>query len=152
MGLQSSATLWQRDKDTVHFTSALRFPVFVGGQNYSGQPRLTSTPLLARLLEECLSEEAGALSQAVWVPLGPQATAAADWLMQRGRLQASMVLRGLPHPSGANAERIAFFLQRKPRDQLSSKTNPAILDKARSQLLAQVAGLVASKRQGPKVP
>ena len=147
LGLQSSATLWQHDKDAVHFTSALRFPVFVGGQNYSGQPRMTSTPLLTKLLEECLSEEAAALSHAVWVPLGPQATAAADWLVERGRLQARMVLRGLPHPSGANAERIAFFLQRKPREQLSSKTNPATLERTRSQLLSQVAALVVSKPQ-----
>ena len=87
LGLQSCATLWLGDNDLVHFTSALRFPVFVDGQNYSGQPSITSTPLLRKFLAECLSEEASMLCHAVWVPLGPQATLAADWLVERGCLQ-----------------------------------------------------------------
>jgi hypothetical protein len=145
LGLQSSATLWASDNGSVHFTSALRFPVFVDGKNYSGQPGITSTPLLVNFLEKCLSEEASTLSHAVWVPLGPQATLAAEWLVEHGRLPARMVLKGLPHPNGANAERIAYFLQRKPREHLSSKTNPAILDAARSQLRSQVAALNASR-------
>jgi hypothetical protein len=103
LGLQSCAALWLGDNGLVHFTSALRFPVFVDGQNYSGQPGITSTPLLRRFLAECLSEEAGMLNHAVWVPLGPQATLATDWLVERGCLPSRMVLRGLPHPSGANA-------------------------------------------------
>ena len=44
LGLQSSATLWGSDNGSVHFTSALRFPVFVDGKNYSGQPGIASTP------------------------------------------------------------------------------------------------------------
>ena len=47
------------------------------------------------------------------------------------------------HPSGANAERIAYFLGRKSRDQLSVKTNPDKIDAARTALLRQIAGLDA---------
>ena len=144
LGLQSCATLWLGDNDLVHFTSALRFPVFVDGQNYSGQPSITSTPLLRKFLAECLSEEASMLCHAVWVPLGPQATLAAVWLVERGCLQSHMVLKGLPHPSGANAERIAYFMERKPRELLSPKTNAATLDAVRSQLRSKVATLTAS--------
>jgi hypothetical protein len=145
LGLQSCASLWLGDNDLVHFTSALRFPVFVDGRNYSGQPSITSIPLLRKFLTECLSEEASILSRAVWVPLGPLATLAADWLVERGCLQSGMVLKGLPHPSGANAERIAYFLERKPRDLLSSKTNAATLDTVRSQLRLKVGTLTASR-------
>ena len=38
-------------------------------------------------------------------------------------LSAARVLSGLPHPSGANAERIAFFLGRKKREDVSSKVD-----------------------------
>jgi hypothetical protein len=104
---------------------------------------MTVTPLLRKFLAECLAEEARLLRHAVWVPLGPQATLAADWLVERGCLESRMVLRGLPHPSGANAERIAYFLGRKPRELLSSKTNATALDAVRGQLLSQVAALIA---------
>jgi hypothetical protein len=47
----------------------------------------------------------------------------------------------LPHPSGANGERIAYFTGRKPRAQLSSRTNALSLDVALESLRAQVTGL-----------
>lgn len=40
-----------------------------------------------------------------------------------GAVDPARVLAGLPHPSGANAERIAFFLGRKPRERLSGKVD-----------------------------
>jgi hypothetical protein len=45
----------------------------------------------------------------------------------------------LAHPSGANAERIHYFLGKKPASLLSAKTNPGKLDNVRFQLQAAVA-------------
>ena len=50
----------------------------------------------------------------------------------------------MPHPSGANAERISYFLGRKPRERLSAKTDPHKLDGARA-----VAGASRSAIRGP---
>jgi hypothetical protein len=47
----------------------------------------------------------------------------------------------LTHPSGANGERIAYFLGRKDRGELSAKTDASKLDAARAQLRATVAAL-----------
>lgn len=44
----------------------------------------------------------------------------------------------IPHPSGANAERIAYLLGQKPRDRLSAKTDPTRLDAARASLEAKL--------------
>jgi hypothetical protein len=85
LGLQSCATLWLGDNYLVHFTSALRFPVFVDGQNYSGQPSITSTPL-RRFLAECLSEEASMLSCRVGA-IGPPGDAGSR-LARRTRMPA----------------------------------------------------------------
>jgi hypothetical protein len=141
LGMPSCVSLWDADDHLVHFTSALRYPVFVNGKNYSGQPSMTLTPTLRRLLDECLAEEAKALSDAFWVPLRPKALQGVDWLVHRGALKAERVLQGLPHPSGANAERVAYFVRRKPREALSSKTDPVSLDCARERIIALILGL-----------
>jgi hypothetical protein len=140
-GLDSMAELWANRSDLVHFTSALRYPVFVNGDNYSGQPSMTTTPLLRELLDTCLKEEAVALSKAIWVPLGPKATQGIEWVIQQGALDRNNALIGLPHPSGASGERIKYFLGQKHKSDLSVKTEPVRLDAARERLTAQIISL-----------
>ena len=83
-----------------------------------------------------------ALPHAVWLPLGPKPTACLQHLVWLQRvLAADRVLVGLPHPSGANAERIAFFLGLKPRLELSARTRPDQIEQDRDRLLAQVSRL-----------
>jgi hypothetical protein len=48
----------------------------------------------------------------------------------------------LPHPSGANAERIAYFLGNKDRKALSEKTDPLKLDRAKTELLSRIHRLI----------
>jgi hypothetical protein len=102
---------------------------------------MLKTPLLKSMIDACLADEARRLSKAVWLPLGAQPARALDYLCSRGLLDRKQVLVGLPHPSGANAERVAYFTGRKTREALSSKTNPATLDAARRKLRGQVADL-----------
>mgnify|MGYP003583822180 CR=1 FL=1 len=61
--------------------------------------------------------------------------------MALGHMRADSILDGLPHPSGPNGERIAYFLGRKARHELSAKTLPQKIDDARSRLLNRVAAL-----------
>jgi len=51
----------------------------------------------------------------------------------------------LPHPSGANAERIAYFIGGKPRARLSVKVDPDKLDAAREQALRAIAKLLEGR-------
>lgn len=141
MGLRSTAELWTSRNDLVHFTSAIRYPVFINGENYSGSPSMVTTPLLREALLHYLAEEVSALPDAVWVPLGPKVSEGLALLVKRGLLSAERLLIGLPHPSGANAERISYFLGRKERALLSAKTSPGALDDHRARLLGQVARL-----------
>jgi hypothetical protein len=127
------------DADTrVHFTSALRYPVYVDGQNYSGSPNPLRHPVLAAMIERYLAEEVARIKNAIWVPLGSHAQTVLLHLSNQGQLDRTRILAGLPHPSGANAERIAYFLGRKSRNMLSAKTNAAALDAARAHLQAQI--------------
>lgn len=121
--------------------SVLPFPVFLNGDNYNGAPDLVRTPLLRQFMLAHFLPMLSELPDAVLIPLGPVPTKALSWLVREGHVSGRRVLEGLPHPSGANGERIAYFLGRKKRDELSSKTDASKLDAARAQLIATVATL-----------
>lgn len=141
LGAVSCAETFDPSCGLVHFTSALRYPVFVGESNYNGNPDMLKTPLLKSMIDKYLVDEALTLRKAVWLPLGPQAARALEYLSGRGLLDRQRVLTGLPHPSGANAERISYFLGRKSRESLSSKTNASTLDAALKKLRSQIHAL-----------
>jgi hypothetical protein len=143
LGLQSVASLWDSDAHLAHFTSALRYPVFIDGKNYSGAPPLLATPLLREQFMTRFVAEAAALRHAIFVPLGTKVGEAVELAAEKARLDRNRVLTGLPHPSGANAERIAFFLGRKERQALSPQVRPERLIAARTELKAKIAMLAA---------
>jgi hypothetical protein len=138
LGIRTTAELWGERSDLVHFTSALRYPVFDGGENYSGN-RLLKSPLLRGQVDQWFAAECRALKNALYVPLGKAALEACEYLVGSGALHNEQLLRGLPHPSGANAERIAYFLRRKAKASLSAKTNPASIESGRAAALSCVA-------------
>lgn len=143
LGLQSTASLWGDDSELVHFTSALQFPIFVDGANYSGVPSMFTTPLLHEELMKGFAVQAATLKRAIFVPLGPTVGLALELVAKENGIDSNRVLAGLPHPSGANAERIAFFLGRKERHALSPKVHPERLIAARAELQRKIAELAS---------
>ncbi len=142
LGIDSCASLFGLDAGLMHVTGALRQPVFVDGINYNGaSPNMLTTPLLQSQLIDYFGQEAAQLRDAVFVPLGPKVSLALSWLARRGMLDEGRILHGLPHPSGANAERIAYFLGRKEKSALSSRTNGSRIDADRAALRVKMAAL-----------
>lgn len=139
LGIPSTAEFWGAGQHLAHFTSALRYPVFEKSRNYSGGGLLSSA-LLKGELDRWFASECRTLPNALYVPLGPAALSACDRQVAAGILRRGNILGGLPHPSGANAERIAYFLGRKPRHLLSTRTRPEPLDAAREQAYRTIAG------------
>ena len=142
LNLSSCDDIFNPASATVHFTSALRYPVFVKGQNYNGQPDLMKTSALLQMVDEYLAAEAKMLPNAVWLPLGPKPSAAVRHLVKKGIIARDRVLDDMPHPSGANAERVAYFVGRKKALDLSAMTRPEPLDTARRSLINQVQALM----------
>jgi hypothetical protein len=140
--IASCATLFGAHAHLMHVTGALRQAIFVDGANYNGaSPNMLTTPLLQEQLLAWFGAEALQLRDAVFVPLGPKVSLALSWLAGRGLLDEARILHGLPHPSGANAERIAYFLGRKEKSALSSRTNGSQIDADRLALRAKMAAL-----------
>lgn len=122
-------------------TSVLPFPTFVNGENYNGAPDLINTPMLRAMMVDHFLPIIKALPDAVILPLGPVPSKALAWLVSQGKISATRILRGMPHPSSANGERIQYFLGRKEASRLSAKTDPTKLDAARESLAVAVAAL-----------
>lgn len=141
LGIQSCAQLFDTASHLVQTTSVLRNAVFIDGGNYSGTPSMLRQPLLRDHLLKYFGEDVRALPDAVYVPLGDKVAEALHFLVSQGMLRSNQILDGLPHPSGANAERIAYFLGKKARGALSAKTDPNKLDAARELMLRKVASL-----------
>jgi hypothetical protein len=142
LGIASCASLFGTDAHLMHVTGALRQAIFVDGVNYNGaSPNMLTTPLLQAQLLDYFGQEASLLPGAVFVPLGPKVSLALSWLARRGLLDEARILHGLPHPSGANMERIAYFLGRKDKAALSSRTNGSQIDADRLALRAKMAAL-----------
>lgn len=141
LSIASCASLFDQDKHLVHTSSVLRHPVFVNGTNYNGTPDMTKTLILKSLMLEHFAKEAAQFKNALFIPLGPVVSDGLNWLANEGVLRSQQILHGLPHPSPANAERIAYFTGKKERTALSTKTNADKLDAARSSLITQVQNL-----------
>lgn len=141
LGIPSCAEFFGTAAHLIQTTSVLRNPVFIDGRDYNGAPSMTAHPLLRDQLLTYFKEDAGALSKAVFVPLGDKVAEALHYMAEHGHIDRSRILDGMPHPSGANGERIAYFLGRKSRSALSSKTDPDKLDRARARLLQKVIAL-----------
>lgn len=144
LGLASCASLWGRDANLVHFASALRYPVFRDGKNYAGRsPEITRSELLREQLRCHTAAELAMIPDALVVPMGPAVADACDWLAREGMLDPSRVAAGLPHPSPASNERIAFFLGRKDVRSLSRQVNPAKVVEGRDAVIAAIQGWAA---------
>lgn len=138
-GLNTCGGLFAPGSEQVHFTSALRYPVFLEGDNYRGNPSMIRTPALRQMVESYLAEEVRALPDTLWLPLGPKPAEALAHLVRIGALKKELVLDGMPHPSGLNGERVSAFLGKIK--SASIKTDMAKLTSARARLSNQIAAL-----------
>lgn len=142
LGLPSCHELFGSAAGLLQTASVLQFPVFVNGENYNGTPDPTKHSLLREMVLQHFAKMCAQLPDAVFVPLGPVPSKVLAWIATEGLLANSRVLNGLPHPSGANAERIKYFLGQKARHELSAKTDPNKLDAAKAGLVRAVGALL----------
>lgn len=141
LGLKSCDELFGPASDLLQSTSALQNAVFVKGENYNGTPNMTRHTFLQEQLARYFGSSARTLDGAIFVPLGDKVAEALHFLAGRGMVARERILDGLPRPSGANAERIAYFVGRKSRAALSPKTNADKLDSARDRMIQRIAAL-----------
>jgi hypothetical protein len=108
--LESSADLFKPPRHLLHTASVIRYPVFKGNSNYTGNgPRLTKSPLLMNIARTVLAPELKSIANALIVPLGKSVEELLEVLGREGLVRPGRWLSGFPHPSGANGHRVRLF-------------------------------------------
>jgi hypothetical protein len=140
LGLETSEQLFGSHKHLSHFASFVRYPTYFNGKPYNGTPKPLKNSTTKWFIDHVLTPEIKSLHDLEYIiPVGGVVDEVVKYITQKESTISAKVLSGLPHPSGANAERISYFLQRKLKQDLSSKTSPDSIDKARSELLSMLA-------------
>ncbi len=110
LNLKSTANLFDLDNDLLHSTSALRYPVFSSGRNYTGSsPSPLKSSLLWNQIETHLVPEMCFFTDALIIPLGKNVNDIFIELQSNNKLNSNYILSGFPHPSGANGHRAKQF-------------------------------------------
>jgi len=111
LGLRSTEDLFSGCGGLLFATSALLFPVFVGDElrNFGGNRKMMSQRLFQEMIEAFLAPRLASMPEALVIPLGISVEAALEWLAARGEFDTARMLKGFPHPSGANGHRARIF-------------------------------------------
>jgi hypothetical protein len=116
LGCTAEALFTESSSHLLHTTSAVCFPVFVDGKNYTGsRPRLLGSALLMKYVRQRLAPELASLKRAAFLPLGKTVEAALRLLEDEGLIPDGRTIYGFPHPSGANGHRTRQYENSKQR-------------------------------------
>jgi hypothetical protein len=104
LGQQSSAELF--DSNQLRTGSVLKYPVFKNFKNYTGHsPKPTNHPALKEMIDTVFAQELADNTDCLIVPLGKAVEDVLTYSAEQGRLDMARVLKGFPHPSGANGHK-----------------------------------------------
>ena len=140
--LQSTAALFDQTQHLVHMTAVLPHAIFIDGKNYNGtSPNMRKNAFLWAQIEEYFVPQIQALPNSLYIPLGQSVIDVLMHPCNLGYLKEQQILQGFPHPSGANAERIQYFLGQKAKAELSRVTDPIKIDQAKTKLMHHMQDL-----------
>lgn len=110
LGILSSACLFSESHHLLHTTSAIRYPVFIKGKNYTGHnPKLLKNPKLREFIDTIFIEELSQVPNSLIIPQGKAVSEVLEYLIQQGKLSENRCLLRFPHASGANGHRKKQF-------------------------------------------
>lgn len=113
LGIDSTRSLFGEHHELLSGTSAVIYPAFVNGKNYTGTPGPEAYPLLQAFVDQVLVAELAMTPDAVIIPLGKTVSTILQREVARGALQAERCLFEFPHPSGANGHRGRSYAENK---------------------------------------
>lgn len=117
LNIKSCRELFE-DKDyLLHTVSLIPYSVFVKKANYTGHtPKLLKSEFLMKYVYENFIDELKSLDNAeniMLIPLGKAVEEVLCKLAEDNIIKKSQILKGFPHPSGANVNRIIQFEENK---------------------------------------
>lgn len=103
------------DKDyLLHTTSLIPYSVFLKGNNYTGHsPKLVRSKFLMNYVYENFKENISKLDDVLIIPLGKAVEEVLEELVKNKVIKEEQILKGFPHPSGANGHRLVQLEENK---------------------------------------
>jgi hypothetical protein len=115
LGLATTARLFDTHHHLAAHVSAIDYPVFTDGRDYTGgSPSLTRHSALRSLVRASLGARLAMVPTALVIPLGKAAQGAVVFLAAEGLADPARCLLGFPHPSGANGWRVRQYAAMRP--------------------------------------
>lgn len=112
--LDSCKELFEESDYLLHTISMIPYSVFVKGNNYTGHtPKLVKSEFLMKYVYENFAEELGKLGEVLVIPLDKAVEEVLEVLVDKGILKDDQILKGFPHPSGANGHRLVQLRENK---------------------------------------
>ena len=140
LGIETTQHLFAEHREMVQMSSVLQQCILNKGKNYAGSaPAMLKNDFLRQHIHNYFIPMVQQLPNALYVPLGKGVDEVLNYIQNLGYLNSNQILDGFPHPSGANAERIKYFLGEKPREQLSKTTNPNLIDQSKAKILEKLS-------------
>ena len=117
LSINSCSALFE-DKDyLLHTVSLIPYPVFVKKQNYSGHtPKLLKSEFLMKYVYDNFIKELKDIENfkdILIIPLGKAVEEVLHKLSEEGIINTRQILKGFPHPSGANVNRVVQLEENK---------------------------------------
>jgi len=112
LGVSSSADLF--GGGLLRTGSVLKYPVFRHGSNYAGHsPKPLAHPALKEMMDVVLAEELEKNEACLILPLGKAVESVLQYSATKRLVDPDRILKGFPHPSGANGHRKKQFERHK---------------------------------------
>lgn len=127
LNINSCATLFEEKNYLLHTVSLVPYPVFVKTQNYSGHtPKLLKSEFLMKYVQDNFIEELNKIEnfkEILLIPLGKAVEEILCKLSEEGIILEKQILKGFPHPSGANVNRVIQLEENKENLIMQIKEN-----------------------------
>lgn len=119
LNLESCSELFDKKDYLMHTVSLIPYPVFVKKQNYTGHtPKLLKSDFLMKYIYDNFINEIHEINnfdEILLIPLGKAVEEVLCKLRDEGYIKENQILRGFPHPSGANVNRLVQLKENKER-------------------------------------
>lgn len=117
LNINSTEELFYRKDYLLHTVSLIPYSVFVKKQNYSGHtPKLIKSEFLMKYVYDNFINELKSLNNfenILLIPLGRAVEEVLVELEDEGIINKNQILKGFPHPSGANVNRVKQLEENK---------------------------------------
>lgn len=117
LDMASCVELFGEKDELLHTVSLIPYPVFVKKQNYTGHtPKLLKSEFLMQYIYNNFLNELRSMEKSkeiLLIPLGKAVEEVLEKLAIEELIEGNQILRGFPHPSGANVNRVAQLEQNK---------------------------------------